>query len=472
MKRRKGFTIIELVIVISVIAILAAVLIPTFASVTNKAEKAKAQLEAKNLVTEVLANVVAEKNEDADLLVFSHNGKAVYLYGYGSSEGHVLAYSEKLKNFTGSDFKTYVENTLIPELKNAGAIYEISVLEDSDWRNPDKMAELVNNIQSNANMLVYANYRILPNFKNEKKYDDERKVVEVSTSDDFISALGGNGTRRIKLLNDLKIGDAEHELYVNGDDVIIDLNDKVLKIPNTITFNNRTAKKVTFLNGNVTTSAVYWDAFAEGKNFAPYVSIFSFDSGSTTLTLDNVTLDYVENAEFNCAISVDNGSNIINLKNSTINARISLGYGTSEINITNTIITDERTIKEGSHPDLINIANSEYRGTVNIYSGIFKAKAGRNVIDISSKYTYLNIYGGTFTCEEEDSATMFKEIGVLDGSSSVTIYGGSFNGKSILEYAKDNIEIQKLFKDSAEYKYELRTIAGGAYEVFREKING
>ena len=41
-KRRKGFTITELVIVIAVIAILSAVLIPTFAGVTNKANKSAA----------------------------------------------------------------------------------------------------------------------------------------------------------------------------------------------------------------------------------------------------------------------------------------------------------------------------------------------------------------------------------------------------------------------------------------------
>ena len=36
-KLKKGFTIVELVIVIAVIAILAAVLIPTFSSITNSA---------------------------------------------------------------------------------------------------------------------------------------------------------------------------------------------------------------------------------------------------------------------------------------------------------------------------------------------------------------------------------------------------------------------------------------------------
>ena len=45
---KKGFTIVELVIVIAVIAILAGVLIPTFATVVEKANQSKAMQEAKN----------------------------------------------------------------------------------------------------------------------------------------------------------------------------------------------------------------------------------------------------------------------------------------------------------------------------------------------------------------------------------------------------------------------------------------
>ena len=44
---KKGFTIVELVVVIAVIAILAAVLIPTFSNFVDKANKSKAMQEAK-----------------------------------------------------------------------------------------------------------------------------------------------------------------------------------------------------------------------------------------------------------------------------------------------------------------------------------------------------------------------------------------------------------------------------------------
>ncbi len=53
---KKGFTIVELVIVIAVIAILAAVLIPTYSSVVKKANDSKALQEARNAYTLAIAD--------------------------------------------------------------------------------------------------------------------------------------------------------------------------------------------------------------------------------------------------------------------------------------------------------------------------------------------------------------------------------------------------------------------------------
>lgn len=53
---KKGFTIVELVIVIAVIAILAAVLIPTFSNVVNKANESKAMQQARIAYENYLAD--------------------------------------------------------------------------------------------------------------------------------------------------------------------------------------------------------------------------------------------------------------------------------------------------------------------------------------------------------------------------------------------------------------------------------
>lgn len=70
---KKGFTIVELVIVIAVIAILAAVLIPTFSSVIEKANLSSAQQKARNALTVVIAETTTAEatvtNADYGFLV-------------------------------------------------------------------------------------------------------------------------------------------------------------------------------------------------------------------------------------------------------------------------------------------------------------------------------------------------------------------------------------------------------------------
>lgn len=58
--QKKGFTLVELVIVIAVIAVLSAVLIPTFSGVINNANEAKDKANAKTMTTELMLNAVTD----------------------------------------------------------------------------------------------------------------------------------------------------------------------------------------------------------------------------------------------------------------------------------------------------------------------------------------------------------------------------------------------------------------------------
>ena len=77
--KKKGFTIVELVIVIAVIAILAAVLIPTFTNVVAKAKESVALQEAKNAYTAIVAeDIVDDGVQNHSATLTGYNGTVTY----------------------------------------------------------------------------------------------------------------------------------------------------------------------------------------------------------------------------------------------------------------------------------------------------------------------------------------------------------------------------------------------------------
>lgn len=97
--KRKGFTIVELVIVIAVIAILAGVLIPTFAGIVAKANKSAAEQEAANAYKEDLAmlNAQVDKDYEKDYEVDGYALKGTFAY---DEEEETYTYTYETEKYT------------------------------------------------------------------------------------------------------------------------------------------------------------------------------------------------------------------------------------------------------------------------------------------------------------------------------------------------------------------------------------
>lgn len=183
-QRKKGFTMVELVIVIAVIAILAAVLIPTFVNLTKKANEAAALADARNIANQILADML--KGGGKDILVFEQKGDELYIHGYCAEAGRVLAYRYnpvKIVDLEGDTLAKKVENQL-NTMAEKGEVVPAAVPSAEDWWSSEKMATAAEELGYSAETTVLrADYQIVPvNFtKDETPVDEVHNCKESLT---------------------------------------------------------------------------------------------------------------------------------------------------------------------------------------------------------------------------------------------------------------------------------------------------
>ncbi len=114
-KLKKGFTIVELVIVIAVIAILAAVLIPVFSNVVDKANKSKDTQLVRNLNT-ALSSDLGEHNTMYDAL------QAAKEYGYDVGKINASATDNEILWDSKNDCFVYLDDGVFKYIPNSKTV--------------------------------------------------------------------------------------------------------------------------------------------------------------------------------------------------------------------------------------------------------------------------------------------------------------------------------------------------------------
>lgn len=96
MRSKHGFTLVELIIVIAVIGVLAAILIPSFSNVIEKANSKSALSDARNLITIYTAQKLEDdtsggsKSYPENIVITVNKANKYYLFGYNTQSGLLM----------------------------------------------------------------------------------------------------------------------------------------------------------------------------------------------------------------------------------------------------------------------------------------------------------------------------------------------------------------------------------------------
>ena len=393
---KKGFTIVELVIVVAVIAILAAVLIPTFSSIIKKANIASDTAVAKNLNTAAISagakdfDSAIEAVKDAGYLLANLNAKADGCYFVWDNVNNQFLLVD-----TKNDYKVIYSNTDASEksannwlvaVSDPEAIAAIKAAGCGVKQIATDYEDLMANLAAGGE--VYVDESVVLNNDNRLVFDDNKETI---------INLGSSSINTSGIVRPENPGDKDNNLAVP------------------IYVKNGT---VTFKGGNISVAG-------ESQNLdnRTVKIVMRTEAGSTV----NFEDTYIDSSTFNGQIKIGGTAN---LKNVIIKAtKVGVDTtGSSVVVLDNVTINMIKGNADDSYGAWVWACNSDHKGTENsitIKSGTYtRENIGGTYGGIVSCGGVVNIEGGTFTAEDGK----YFSFGTDGLNNKIVITGGTFDG--------------------------------------------
>lgn len=400
---RKGFTITELVIVIVVIAILAAVLIPTFASLIKKANLSADTQTAKSLNT-----AVAAAEAENETVTFSVALNAMREAGYivanlnPTAAGNFFVWEAKTNQvlLVDEDMKVLFKAEDLDETCDS--------IEDGTWYIALNDTSILDGV---------AGAQVIPSLTD--------KAVD-GKGDNVKAMLAGGGT--VTLSENVTLTEAPtHSDGVKKDGIRIDTDEETSLDLNGQTLNASftTADYRMFQVGsdfNLANGTVV--ASGEAKSGGLWGALRTF--GGAKVNVKNMQLSYTNtsanSAQPGSVLSVSDGSELL-LEDTTIVAGNTIG-----MEIASAATLKNVTLKSAGDKGWKTAGISvSFGGTVNIESGYYEAQG--DVLYVLPSGGTINVKGGTFA-----GGLAIHEM-YAGKTGKIVISGGTFDGKPYSSYS-------------------------------------
>lgn len=338
--KKKGFTIVELVVVIAVIAVLAAVLIPTFATLIKKANRSADTQNLRNMNT-LLAIEKAESGE----VSLSDAIKAVYNGGYDlmtKDADHRYAFNKTKCEFEyventaslGADYETMTEVTTLDSLEtsveNGGIVY----LKGSYDLN-DSTEKKYLHVKSDLVVVGDSSNLTVPNDAKDTSgiafWGDQTSPLFVVENNDVTITLCGlnlNGTSSSNSLVATAANNTTINLFdctLNDSNYAVNIRNYGDKANNALTANNTLTEDATV------------NIYIKNCNINANLSAFNFKYVGGTVTVEDSVLSQKHTGDYALIANEGNGVKMT-FKNCTLNAAgddiLSTQYGAKNTTVT------------------------------------------------------------------------------------------------------------------------------------------